>query len=88
MITFIIILMIILTTLVFTNEKFIHYVNKDFEESDDFINIKPKNFKPEPTDKFYYERPVYRLPYRFPVGVQHDNLDDKLDNVHAYDINS
>lgn len=70
---------IIITTLIFTNEKWTNYQNQPYN------NFASLNYNPE---QVYYVRKEYRLPYRYPVGFLHDSPNQHISSVHAYDINS
>lgn len=70
---------IIIITLIFTNEKWTVYQNKPYD------NYASHNYNPE---QAYYVRKEYRLPYRYPVGFAYDGPTSHVSSVHAYDINS
>lgn len=75
----IVLTVVIITTLIFTNEKWTDYVNQPYN------NYASLNYN---NDQAYHIRKEYRLPYRYPVGFAYDGPNPHVSSVHAYDINS
>lgn len=75
----IVLTVVIITTLIFTNEKWTDYVNQPYN------NYASSNYN---NDQAYHIRKEYRLPYRYPVGFAYDGPNPHVSSVHAYDINS
>jgi hypothetical protein len=94
MIVFVILItltVIVLVTLVFTNEKWTNYsqvsknINNKFEKNKTYNNyINGNSYNNTNT----YIRKEYRLPYRYPVGFLYENPESHISTIHAYDINS
>jgi hypothetical protein len=94
MIVFVILIsltIVIIATLIFTNEDWTNYSTGHQKLQDTLIKNTPYNnyinsnpYKETNT----YVRKEYRLPYRYPVGFYYENPEPHISSIHAYDISS
>lgn len=69
----------LIASLIFTNEGWNTFQNQPYNNY--------ASLTPDIKNTMYYERPEYRLPYRYPVGFHYDSPTPHTSSVHAYDIN-
>jgi hypothetical protein len=85
---------VVLATLIFTNEGWSDYSEKSQVVStlkNELMQNKPYNnyINSNPHgDVNTHVRREYRLPYRYPVGFLYENPEGHVSSIHAYDINS